>query len=382
MTEENAPDTGTDNETGPTGPSPVPTQPAPRSAAGKVLGIAALVVSIAAASVAGYLWYQVKVEQRLSQNQLLTDIKDSVNTSKVEVTALEKKVDALNEQQKQLSDRVEKRVQARLDDLQSGQQTLSQRSDALSKSIEKIYADLDRNLDTWALEEVEQLLRIANNTLQLNGDVSTATTALQLADQRLEELGNPAFLEVREKLAKDIAALKSLQPVDIAGLSLRLGSMAAKVDDLPLAEKTERPISGGTGGTQKSGNKEEGSSSWTRAGRQFLDDLKQLVRIQNIEEPPKPLLTPDQRYFLFSNLRLMLSGAQIAVLRRDTATFHDNLAQAAKWIREYFDTGHEGVRQLLSDIDGMSGINLSPELPDISDSLAKLKEVKKRISTQ
>jgi uncharacterized protein HemX len=307
-------------------------------------------------------------------------MKNSVNTSQVEVTALEKKFDALREQQKALSDRIQGQVDSHIEALQSGQKALSDRSDALSKSIEKIYQDLDRNLDSWALEEVEQLLRIGNNSLRLSGDVATATTALQLADQRLEALGNPAFLEVRKLLAKDITALKSVPSVDIAGLSLRLGSMAGKVEDLPLAQKVERPIAGkaGAGGKEPGGE----SNTWVKAGKDLLGDLERLVRIQNVEKPPRPLLTPNQRYFLFTNLRLMLSGAQIAVLRRNTATFHDNLDQAEKWIKEYFDAGNENVQQLLGDIDKMSGVELNPKLPDISDSLETLKEVKKRMATQ
>ncbi|MGA8260759.1 MAG: uroporphyrinogen-III C-methyltransferase [Arenicellales bacterium] len=382
MTEENVSTSETGAEPGsPAQGSQTPQSQPHRPSYGVVPGIVAVVLSIAAAALTGYLWYQVEVEQRLSRNQELTDMKSSVNTSKVELTALEKKFDALREQQKELGDRVQSQVDSRIDALQSAQKALGERSDALSKSIEKIYQDLDRNLDSWALEEVEQLMRIGNNSLRLGGDVTTATTALQLADQRLEELGNPAFLEVRKLLAKDITALKGVPTVDIAGLTLRLGSMAGKVENLPLAQKVERPVAGkaGAGGKGESGGK---SNAWVKAGKALVGDLERLVRIQNVEKPPKPLLTPDQRYFLFTNLRLMLSGAQLAALRRNTATFHDNLDQAEKWIKEYFDTSQESVQQLLGDIDKMSGVELNPKLPDISDSLEKLKEVKKRMAVQ
>ena len=172
--------------------------------------------------------------------------------------------------------------------------------------------------------------------------------------------------------------------MDTAGLSLRLSSMAAKVENLPLDQKTERPIAGVSGQQAGAGaaESEGGSNQWLEAGGELLNDLRKLVRIQNIEEPPKPLLTPDQRYFLYNNLRLMFSGAQIAALRKDTATFRANLDQAAEWIREYFDTGHQGVQQLLSDVESMSGTELSPELPDISDSLNALRKAKQRMTSQ
>jgi len=385
MTEDNASNSGTSTDTEPAGQSAAaPPSPPKRSGAGTALAVVALILGIAAASVAGYLWYHVQVEQRLSQNEALTDIRSAVNTANVNVTALEKDVDALREQQKELGSRIESQIEARLDELSSQQQALAERSESLSQSLEKVYDDLDRSLDSWALEEVEQLLRIANHSLQLSGDIPTAAAGLELADKRLEELANPAFLPVRERLADDIAALKSLEPVDIAGLSLRLSGMAAKVENLPLAQKTERPIAGGSGEQQGGGGTESasGADRWLDAGGELLNDLKKLVRIQNIEEPAKPLLTPDQRYFLYHNLRLMFSGAQIAALRKDTATYQANLEQAGKWLSEYFDTGHQGVKQLLSDVQGMSGKNLSPELPDISDSLNALQKVKRRMTSQ
>lgn len=381
MTEENASSSGTGAEAGSTEQAPAAQPPAPaRSSGGKALAVIALILAVAAASVTGYLWYQVQVEQRLSQNQALADIRDAVSTANVNVTALEKDFNALREQQRDLIARIDSQVEARLDELSSQQENLAQRSEALSDSIEKVYEDLDRSLDSWALEEVEQLLRIANHSLQLSSDVSTAVAGLELADKRLEELANPALLPVRERVADNITALKSLEAVDTAGLSLRLSGMAAKVEDLPLDQTTQRPIAGMAGDRDSAAGSDGDSSEWLRAGGELLADLKKLVRIQNIEKPAKPLLTPDQRYFLYNNLRLMFSGAQIAALRRDTATFQANLEQSASWMREYFDTGHQGVQQLLDDIENMSRLELSPELPDISGSLNELRQAKGRMT--
>jgi uroporphyrin-III C-methyltransferase len=385
MTDDNASTNGTGTDDGSAGqPRTEPPTPSKASGGGKVLAGIALVLAIAAAGVTGYLWYQVQIEQRLAQSEALTDVRNSVNTANVNVTALEKELDALREQQRDLGARIDTQVQARLDELSSQQNTLAERSEALSGSIEKVYEDLDRSLDSWALEEVEQLLRIANHSLQLSGDVSTAVAGLELADRRLEELANPAFLPVRERLADNITALKSLDPVDTPGLSLRLAGMAAKVEGLPLDETTQRPIVGGSAESEDAGSADPGAESnrWLDAGGELLQDLSKLVRIQNIEEPAKPLLAPDQRYFLYNNLRLMFSGAQIAALRKDTATFRENLEQAAGWIRDYFDTGHQGVQQLLSDVESMSGNELSPELPDISGSLNELQQAKRRMASQ
>jgi len=384
MTDENASSAGTNAEdAGSTSKAAAESPPSPgASGGGRILAVVALLVAIAAGGVTGYLWYQVQVEQRLSQNEALTEIRNEVSTASVNVTALDKELQGLRQQQQELGSRIDSQVNSRLDELASRQQTLSERSQALSQSIEKVYDDLDRSLDSWALEEVEQLLRIANHSLQLSGDVSTAIAGLELADQRLEEIGNPALLPVRERLADNITALKSIDPVDTAGLSLRLSGMAAKVEDLPVDETTQRPIAGDGVVEEGAADSSDGSNQWFEAGGELLADLKKLVRIQNIEEPAKPLLAPDQRYFLYNNLRLMFSGAQIAALRKDSATFQANLERAASWLREYFDTSHQGVQQLLGDIEGMSKEKISPELPDISSSLNALQKAKRRMTSQ
>jgi len=372
-------------DTGAAGSDATPTQPPPptRSGGGKALGILALLFAAAAAGVTGYLWYEVQVEQKLSQSRLVSELKDDVNTSKVAVAALEKEFDALRERHRDLSARIDTQVTARLDAVQSEQEALAKRSENLSTSIERVYEEMDRSLESWSLEEVEQLLRIANQSLRLSGDVGTAIAGLELADRRLEDIGNPAFLEVRERLAESIAELKSLERVDVAGLALRLSSMAGQVDELPLGQKTQRTIVTGSDDEQPGDVPAgDGADRWLAAGGELLRDLKKLVRIQNIEEPAKPLLTPEQRYFLFSNLRLMLSGAQIAALSKDTATYRDNLDQAASWIREYFDTDHQGVQEFLGTIDEINGAELDPELPDISASLDALQETKKRIQSR
>lgn len=383
MTDENPPNSEAGAETGSQDQTPTKPPPSrPASGGGKAVAVAALIVAVAAAAVTGYLWYQVQVEQRLAQNQAFTDIRNTANTANANVTALEKDLASLRELHRELSTRIDSQIEARLDELSSQQETLAERSDALSGSIEQVYEDLDRSLESWALEEVEQLLRIANHSLQLSGDISTAVAGLELADRRLEELANPAFLPVRERLADNITALKSLEPVDTAGLSLRLSGMAAKVENLPLDETTQRPIAGESGEPGDPAAAAGESNEWLEAGGELLRDLRKLVRIQNIEEPAKPLLAPEQRYFLFNNLRLMFSGAQIAALRKDTATFRENLEQAAAWIREYFDTGHQGVQQLLTDVESMSSKELSPELPDISGSLNELRQAKRRMTSQ
>ena len=98
-------------------------------------------------------------------------------------------------------------------------------------------------------------------------------------------------------------------------------------------------------------------------------------------EAAKPLLTPEQRYFLVANLRLMLSGAQLAVLRTDNQTFKSNLEQAAQWLTEYFDTDDQTVKSMIAEIQDISSQDLAPERPNITGSIVELQNIKSRMKS-
>src|SRR5258706_8576832 len=110
-------------------------------------------------------------------------------------------------------------------------------------ALETLYQELARNRDEWQLAEIEQVLAIAQEQLQLSGNVRAALLALQLAESRLSRADRPQFLPVRRALTRDVERLKSLPLLDVPGLSLTLDRLGASVDALPLAfeERIERP---------------------------------------------------------------------------------------------------------------------------------------------
>lgn len=364
--------------TGVVPPAAVAAPPATAPAKGRhVLGTIAIVLAIGALAVSAYMWYRYEVQQKHAQEisaaNLLGEIKGVTESTR----ALEKQQDNLASAQEKLSSAqgdLGKLIQEKLDNSVSA---LQQRQAELTDSVSKIYESLDRSIDSWALEEIEQLLRMANHSVALSGDVAMAATALELADKRLDQLGNPEYLDIRRFIADEITQLKAVEQVDLPGLAFRLSSLAASVNELALLSEPDHPIASG-GDTALAGE----DNPWLDAGRALLSDLSGLVRVQNVTEPAKPLLTPEQRYYLVANLRLLLSGAQIAVLRTDTQTFEANLRQASKWLSEYFDTKDSAVQAMITELNEMAGRDLTPERPNIAGSIAELQRVKQRMKSQ
>src|SRR6185312_7546300 len=110
-------------------------------------------------------------------------------------------------------------------------------------ALEALYQELTRSRDEAMLEEVEQLLLIANQQLQLASNVKSALIAMQEADSRLLRNDRPQLASLRKTIAKDMDLLKSVPYVDAAEISLRLDNLVASVDTLPLAMELRPPES-------------------------------------------------------------------------------------------------------------------------------------------
>lgn len=237
-------------------------------------------------------------------------------------------------------------------------------------ALEALYQELSRNRDEWVLAEIEQILLIASQQLQLAGNPKAALIALQTADSRLQRLDKPQFIGLRKAIVKDIERLQALPAVDVVGYSLRLDSLANMVDELPL-------VIGGALPAERAAAKPHGEEQpWSKLGREIWLDMKQLIRIQNMESPEAPLLSPSQAYFLRENLRLRFLSARIALLRHDEATYKADLKAADAWLRRYFDIKAKSTQAALGVLKQLAGGPVSIEMPDISASLNAVRNYK------
>ncbi len=237
-------------------------------------------------------------------------------------------------------------------------------------ALESLYQELSRNRDEWVLAEIEPILLIASQQLQLAGNPKAALIALQTADSRLQRLDKPQFTNLRKAIIKDIERLQALPAVDVVGYSLRLDNLANMVDDFPLVIGGELPVERVTAKVRGD------EPPFARLGREIWLDMKQLVRIQNMENPDAPLLSPPQAYFLRENLRLRLLSARIALLRRDEVTYKADLKAVDAWLRRYFDVKAKSTQTALEILKQLAGSPLSIEMPDISTSLNALRNYK------
>ncbi|NWO04998.1 MAG: uroporphyrinogen-III C-methyltransferase [Alteromonadaceae bacterium] len=231
----------------------------------------------------------------------------------------------------------------------------------------------NRTRTDWLLAEAEYLLRIANQRLLIEKDIKGALSALQSADEVLAESDDVGVYPVRQQLAREIQSLKGIEGVDRTGLYLKLEAAIATVHDLTdqalihdqapamkLAESTD--------------TSSDGSNRFTRGWNRFVDTLKQVVVVRRMDEPVKPLLSPDQSAWARLNLQLMLEEAEMAVLRGNQPLYERALEKAITTVNDWYNSNNPEIRGLSSTLEELAGRDVDPELPDISQSLALLKE--------
>jgi uroporphyrin-3 C-methyltransferase len=237
--------------------------------------------------------------------------------------------------------------------------------------LETLYRELSRNRDEWVYAEIEQSLFVASQQLQLAGNARAALTALQTADARLRRLDRPQLNALRKAINRDIERLKAAPEVDILAISGRLEGVLAQVDRLPLAMDArpapERP-------TPAVGEAE--GNAWTRFWRDTWTELKQLVRVQQLDRPAEALLTPPQAYFLRENLKLRLIGARVALLARDAAGYKADLKTAREWLGRYYEARNDGVARALAVLRSLQEAGAGLQAQDIDGTLEAMRSLR------
>lgn len=237
------------------------------------------------------------------------------------------------------------------------------------EALQTLYLELANNREERLIAEVEQLLIIANQQLQLVGNLKSALIALQTADSRLQQLDTPQVIQLRKQVAQDLQRLQNLPTVDIVGMSLKLANLADNIDNLPLVSE-RHPTANATP------QPEWESSPWRRFVQELWHDLKQMVRLERVDRPEPPLLAPEQNFFLRENIKLRLLTARIALLQHDEATYRNDLGAAEKWLNSHFDQREPSTKNALNTIKQLSANDIMIQLPDISESLSLVSKYK------
>lgn len=256
-----------------------------------------------------------------------------------------------------------------------------------SQALQAMLQELAGGRDERLLAEVEQAITLAVQQLQYAGNVEAALLALENSQSRLARASSAQFVPVRRLLERDIERLKASPGANVSGLSLKIESVVAAVDTLPLAFEqrpqaaTTRPATKPVAGTQPGKPasmswRESGAVLWQEFWQELLQDMGQLIRIERVDQGDPALLSPTQSFFLRENLKLRLLNARLALLQRDGKTFHEEIRQANVLLERYFDIRAKPVMVVQAVVKGLAATDVAFNLPALTETLAAVRNLK------
>lgn len=260
--------------------------------------------------------------------------------------------------------------------LSSGLANLTNKVDSVEKTssenISLLQRQVGKSKNQWLIAEAEYLVSIANTRVLLAGDTKTAITALQAADQRLRENGDPATFPIRAQIAKEIIALQSTELPDIVGLSSQLLALESAVGQMkisePYAGSAQAPeIGKGDPSVLPKNIKETLNDAWA--------NFSKLVVVRRNNQPTAALMTPEQVELIRKNLALKLEAARLALINGDQELFTSSLNIVTDWLNDYFDADNAPVSAAITQISILSATAITADIPDVSQSLSMLRKL-------
>jgi uroporphyrin-III C-methyltransferase len=318
----------------------------------------ALLFAVIAVMVAGMLWWQYR------QFYVSLDETDAAAAESLARVRAEQR--ALQDAQSDADDDItalretDTTFRDRLDALPGRFTALEERLDAVQGGSFDARGNLLR-------AEAEYYLTVANTELTLTRDFETAVTALELADGRLAELGNPELSPVRDAIAGELLALRSMRLPDIEGVVFSLGRLASRAADLPL--RSDLPVSLAAEPAAAPAAEPGLGRLWLAVKSTLLD----LVRIERRDDPVPQALSAAERALARRQLQIELELTRVAALRTDQQAFMSGLESALAILQRDFDTVAADVEGALALLGELRTFDVDPERPDISGSLNLLR---------
>jgi uncharacterized protein HemX len=258
-------------------------------------------------------------------------------------------------------------LRQQLDERLGSLSSLPARMSTLESSVSALAGVSQGARNTWLLAEAEYYMQIANAQLQLANNPHLAALALNMADERVVQLSDPALIDVRRAISDELAALDGMEKPDIAGVTMTLASLARVVESLPLgdAAKTE---------DDEEQAVDEEQSGVSRAWSSVKKAMSGLVRVTPPDQAKLALVSPDAEYFLRNNLALQLQSARLALLRGEQAVFEQTLDDTSALLSQYFDSESAQVASAQATLAEIRSNVFATSAPDISGSLRLLRQ--------
>ena len=266
------------------------------------------------------------------------------------------------------------KAQARIAQLEQEQSSYSNQIVGLQSQIQRLGNNAPQvDSSAWVLSDANFLLNNAVRKLVVDTDVETAKSLLLEADSVLSKIANPQITLVRNAIKADLVSLNNVNQVDQNALMQRLTTLANSLDDLPMVDND---VQENQGSENVSDSIDDWQQNIEKTANSFLDKFIRVSDKNKAEE--KVFIAPNQEVYLRENIRLRLQIAILAIPRQQNELYKKSLDAVSTWIRSYFDTQNENVKNFLKSLDELSEQTIYIDVPEKLQSVAVLNDILKK----
>ncbi|NYT77941.1 uroporphyrinogen-III C-methyltransferase [Alcaligenaceae bacterium] len=341
-----------------------------RSITGPVLVVVVLLALVMAAA----WWYQRQEFLRTS-----TELQSQVRRSADQASQAA-------EQARQALAKVEQQAR-KMASLEQAVDAARDQSDGLERAFQTL---TDSGSELVLLNDIEHLLTIAQQQLQLSGNIANAIISLETAQAQLARANRPGLASLQQTINGDLDHLRAATTVDIAMLSSQLDELGQLVSSAPLLmpdDAAPEPLdhTSASAASQAADNGSEApvdpdapwwkksmhvASTWSREAWSAIgQDLGQFIAVRRVDDTTALLMSPEQSARFRENLRMRIMTAQLALMMRQPKIWQTETAALVQAIETRFDQQAPQSRRAVKLARQFADTSIAVPVPNVDNSL-------------
>lgn len=248
-------------------------------------------------------------------------------------------------------------------------ESLQSQFNQLDKKLQNAMSQRFYQNQDWLLLKARYYLELAQINHHWSDNSKTSVALLQEADHLLKQINSTKIFEIRQALAKEIAQIKALPPVDMTGLLSKLDAAQSHLDNLSIKSSVMEHETK----TEETSTSSE-TSGWRAHLENSLNALEKLVVIRRDDEDIQPLVSPLFESLARENIRLSLQEAQWAILNNHPDVYQFALKQAINNLKKTFRTSST-LNALLTQLKELQEAKVTQDKPQLDSSLSLLNQL-------
>ncbi|HLR14128.1 MAG TPA: uroporphyrinogen-III C-methyltransferase [Burkholderiaceae bacterium] len=356
---------------------------------------------------------------------------NNMQTSSQSLSQFQSTQEEALDQARQFSEQAQKQAADAADVLSKQEAMLDDQADdiaALQKSLADTQAELqdlgqayqrltDRGNDLVLLNDIENLVTIAQQQLRLSGNVANAIMSLETAQAQLARASRPTMASLQQTINGDLDRLRTAQVVDVAAISVQLDELADLVarapllvpddampriksglasdnaDDTPSAADQDPDAAEAPSSEAPDASADEFSANpddknwWQRvldqvgswagnAASTLRTDIDRFVSVRRVDDSTALFISPDQASRFRDHLRLRIMTAQMALATGRENVWETETQALQQAIEGRFDETSSHSRKAVKLARDLADTSIIVKLPTVDNSIKALESLR------